>query len=119
MAAGALRASFYPAINASKVLVKAGETKLPGHDVIDEKEVVVQSVNNIFGWSVTEATGDAKAKVRLWDGTSSEGLYITTITLEANESTRDFLPDQSPTLYNDAIYLEIVSGEVEGCVLYG
>jgi hypothetical protein len=119
MASQALRAPFYPAISASAVLVKAGETPLPNHEKVGEEEAKVQSVSTIYGWTITESTGDAKAKVRLWDGTSNAGYYITTITLESNESTRDFFPVETPTIYNDAIYLEIVSGEVEGCVFYG
>lgn len=118
MAAQAQTIAFYPAVSASKVLVKAGETKIPG-DSVSSAESVYQSVNNLFGWSICESTGTAPAKVRLWDGTSNSGGYLGTVTLGENESNREWFPDQSPQLRNNAIYLEIVSGKVEGCVFFG
>lgn len=120
MAAQAQAASFYPAISASKVLVKAGETKIPG-DKVGGVESVVQFVGVLFGWIVAESTGSATAKIRLWDGTGGEGTgnYIGTVTLGQNESNREFFPINSPQLRNNAIYLEIVSGKVEGVVFYG
>jgi hypothetical protein len=118
MAAQAQIAAFYPAISASKVLVKAGETKLPG-DKIGEVESIVQSVGTIYGWIISESTGTAAAKIRLFDGTSSSGYYIGTVTLAENESNREFFPVETPQIRNNAIYLEIVSGKVEGSVLWG
>jgi hypothetical protein len=118
MAAQAQAASFYPGITASKVAVKAGETKIPG-DKVGEVESVYQSINNLFGWNITESTGTAPAKVRLWDGTSNSGNYLGTVTLGENESNREWFPDQSPVIRNNAIYLEIVSGKVEGVLWFG
>lgn len=118
MAAQAQAAAFYPAISASKVLVKAGETKIPG-DSIGGVESKYQSVNNLFGWVICESTGSAVAKVRLWDGTSNEGNYLGAVTLGENESNREWFPFSSPQIKNNAIYLEIVSGKVEGVVWFG
>jgi hypothetical protein len=118
MASQAQAASFYPAIKASKILVKAGETKIPG-DKVGETESTYQSVNNLFGWNITESSGAATAKVRLWDGTNNSGNYLATITLGANESNREWFPDQSPQIRNNALFLEIVSGEIEGSVWWG
>jgi hypothetical protein len=118
MAAQAQAASFYPAISASKVLVKAGETKIPG-DKVGEVESVVQIVGALYGWNITESTGSAAAKIRLWDGTNNSGNYLGTLTLGENESNREWFSTQSPQIRNNAIYIEIVSGKVEGAVWYG
>lgn len=118
MASQAQIASFYPAISSSKVLVKAGETKLPG-DSISGVESVVQSVGTIYGWIIAESTGSAPAKIRLFDGTSNSGYYIGTVTLAENESNREFFPVETPQIRNNALYLEIVSGKVEGSILWG
>ena len=118
MAAQAQAAPFYPAIAASKVLVKAGETKIPG-DSVGGVESTVQSVGALYGWIVAESTGTASAKIRLWDGTSNSGNYCGTVTLGENESNREWFGSNGPQLKNNAIYLEIVSGHVEGLVFFG
>jgi hypothetical protein len=118
MAAQAQAAPFYPAISASKVLVKAGETKIPG-DSIGGVESTVQSVGALYGWNITESTGTASAKIRLWDGVSNAGNYLGTVTLGENESNREWFSGQSPQVRNNALYLEVVSGKVEGAVWWG
>ena len=118
MAAQAQIAPFYPAISASKVLVKAGETKIPG-DKVGAEESVVKSVEVLYGWIISESTGTAGAKFRLWDGTSNAGNYLGTVTLGENESNREFFPVETPAIRNNAIYLEIVSGKLEGLVMFG
>jgi hypothetical protein len=118
MAAQAQSISFYPAISASKVLVKAKETVIPG-DSIGGVESKYQSVNNLFGWTICESTGTAPAKVRLFDGVNSSGNYLGSVTLGENESNREWFPDQSPQLRNNALYIEVVSGKVEGVIFFG
>lgn len=118
MAAQAQRASFYPAITGSKILVKAGETKIPG-DEVGGKESILQTVGAIFGWNITESTGLAKAKIRLWDGTSGSepNTFIATISLSANST--ETMSGQSIQLKNNAVFIEIVSGSIEGTIYYG
>src|SRR5579864_1864176 len=115
MAAQAQIARFYPGVTESKVLVKIGETKIPG-DFVGGIESVVQSIGALKGWSVAESTGTASAKIRLWDGTGGQGtgLYLGTITLSENESNREWFGTDGPQIKNGAIYAEIVSGKVEG-----
>lgn len=60
MAAQAQAAPFYPAISGSKVLVKAGETKIPG-DSVGGIESTVRSVEALYGWIISESTGTAPA----------------------------------------------------------
>lgn len=119
MASQALLAPFYPAIKESKVLVKAGETKIPG-DIIAGKESVVQSIGIMYGWIIAESTGTAPAKIRIWDGTGGEGTgnYIGTVTLAENESNREWFGRDGPPIMKNAIYVEVVSGKVEGSISY-
>lgn len=120
MAAQAQTARFYPGITESKVLVKVGETKIPG-DFVGAVESVLQSLNILMGWAVAESTGTAPAKLRLWDGLGGlgTGSYLGTITLSENESNREWFGGDGPQLKNNALYIEIVSGKVEGVLNYG
>jgi hypothetical protein len=120
MAAQAQSARFYPGITSSKVLVKVGETKIPG-DLIGGVESVLQSLNVLMGWTIAESTGTASAKIRLWDGLGGEGTgsYLGTITLGENESNREWFGKDGPELKGKGIYVEVVSGKIEGVVNYG
>jgi hypothetical protein len=120
MAAAAQLVRVYPGITASKVLVKAGETKIPG-DFVGGVQSVVQSVSVLKGWIIAESTGTAPAKMRLWDGTGGEGtgLYLGTVTLGENESNREWFGMDGPEIKNNAIYGEIVSGKVEFVIGFG
>lgn len=81
--------------------------------------VVAQQVRILYGWALAESTGSATAKVRLRDGSSASGKLLAPITLAAGESVRDFFPVESVNVTNGAIYLEVVSGSVEGAVYWG
>jgi len=70
-----------------------------------------------------EATGSARAKIVLRDGTSGAGKELFPITLKPGESTRDVFAYASEgsrgvPLINAAIYLEVLEGEVEGMVIW-
>lgn len=118
MAGQAQIAALYPAVSASRIVAQAGVTALPG-DSIGGVPSTVAAINTIFGWALAESTGSASAKVRLRDGTTAGGLLIATITLAQGESARDFFPVETPELRGNAIYLEVVSGSVEGAVYFG
>lgn len=118
MSSQAQTAPFYPAITKSQILVQAGVTKIPG-DIIGEVESKVQSVGILFGWNITESTGLAIAKVRLWDGTTKEGNYLATIDITKEGGNTDFFSSNSIELHNNAIFCEVVSGSIEGVVWYG
>lgn len=107
-------AAVYPAVAVSQVVVKVGQ-EIPGEKV-GETAAKIQDVSAILGYSFTEP-GEGEAKIRLWDGESNIGRYICTVTLaKGATSARDIF--SAPYLYNGAIYLEVVSGKVEGTVIY-
>jgi hypothetical protein len=70
----------------------------------------------IFGWSFTEPNVEG-AKIILRDGTTGAGKYIAAITLNQNESVRDYFVG-AIALESGAIYLEVVSGHIEGAVYW-
>lgn len=70
----------------------------------------------IYGWAVEETTGLAGARLVLGDGASGVGVNIgAPITLQASESTRDFLPGGG-WLFQQGIVVTVTSGSVDGIV---
>ena len=69
----------------------------------------------VFGYAVAETTGSATAALRLRDGTASSGTRILPIHLAANESVRDWFGPNG-IVYQQGIYVEVVSGAIEGSI---
>lgn len=72
----------------------------------------------VIGWSIVETTGTAGATIRLWDGVANEGSVIVRIDLNANESTRDRGGPPGIQCVSGGIYLQVVSGSVEGVIYW-
>lgn len=81
--------------------------------------VVSTNIRTLLGWSVAESTGLATAKFRLRDGTGVSGKLIAPLTLAANESARDWFAEQALVINSGALFLEMVSGSIEGTVYWG
>src|SRR5581483_12511146 len=90
---------------ASLVVVQAGVTQLPG-DSVGGVPSVVQSVTALHGWDISESTGSAAAKVRIWDGTGSGGsnIELTEIDLPAGGQSDE--GDVGVQIRNNALYLQ-------------
>ena len=102
---------------ASQIVVQGGVTPIPT-DEIQGTPAVYPAVSTIGGWSLSESTGVSAAKVRLYDGISTAGRLIATIGLLAGgTNNRDY--DFPPELLNNGIYLQVVSGSVEGSIQFG
>jgi hypothetical protein len=69
----------------------------------------------LMGLTVAETTGIAGAVVRIRDGTSAAGGVVEVVRLAPGESARDWYGPQGRRITN-GIYLEVVSGSVEGVV---
>ena len=67
---------------------------------------------HLSGWGVRETSGVSPALIRFRDGTDVGNPSLLTISLAPGESARDFLT--LPIQATRAIFLEIVSGTVEG-----
>lgn len=69
------------------------------------------------GFSVRETAGSTAA-IRVYDNTSGSGTLLDTISLAANESARENY-GTDPLSAENGIYVDIVSGTVEGSVRLG
>jgi hypothetical protein len=67
----------------------------------------------ISGWSFEETSGIAPAKLRLYDGSGVNGARIVTISLLANESTRDNFPEPMLGVFT-GVFCELVGGTIDG-----
>lgn len=83
------------------------------------QQLVAQQARVLLGWSFTESTGGAAAKVRLHDGTSTAGKVLGTIGLASGASSNVTLPVDGIEITTGAIFAEVVSGSVEGGVYWG
>lgn len=103
----------------SQVLVQAGVTLLSG-DSVGGVPSTVKQVNNLDGWAISESTGSAAAKVRIWDGTGigAGNFLLAEIDLIAGGQSTDSL-DSPAQVRNNALFLQVVSGSVEGSVYWG
>ncbi len=80
--------------------------------------VVAQQVKVLYGWSVNESTGSGTAKVRVRDG-SGTGKVLGVINLASAASSTVFMSEQAVQVNTGALYLEVVSGSVEGVLYWG
>lgn len=70
-----------------------------------------------LGHSVKESTGNAAAEIDLYDGTGSGGILLCPITLNANESIRDWFPLPGVTV-TGGLWADVTAGEVSGAVYF-
>ena len=86
---------------------------------ISSEGLVASGVNAVLGWSVHETTGLASASLVIWDNASAaSGTNYGIITLNPNESTRDWFGSMALTSVTGGLYLQVVSGSVAGAVFY-
>jgi hypothetical protein len=71
-----------------------------------------------YGFSIRETSGTATAEVRIYDNTANSGTLLDTITLNADESAREWYGPQG-IQYNTGIRVDVVSGAVEGSIRHG
>lgn len=71
----------------------------------------------LLGWSFAETTNSATASLTLNDGPDDTYPEIVRINLAINESTRDYPPGNG-ILIRTGIFLEILSGSVEGTIWF-
>lgn len=72
------------------------------------------------GFAIRESAGaPAAAVIRIYDGISAAGVLLETISLAASESAREWYGGSQPLLAGNGIYVDIISGTVEGSVRIG
>lgn len=70
----------------------------------------------LMGWSVRETSGTATATFRLWNTTTAQGVIVASVSLNAGESSRDYLP--AAVECEGGLYFDILSGALEGSVWF-
>lgn len=66
-------------------------------------------------YAFRETTGVGAAVLRLWDGSNNGGNLLLPISLNPNESIRE-IPGMHTLPYQVGLFLEVVSGQIEGQV---
>lgn len=90
----------------------------PAGAVSASRIVINSDVHSLLGWSLAETTGTNAATIRLWDGRNATAEQIVRINLGANESVRDWFIPRGVRIVSGAIFLQVVSGSVEGTVYW-
>jgi hypothetical protein len=78
--------------------------------------ILDNSRGRLVWFAFRETTGIAGAVFRLWDGSNNAGKDICPVSLNPSESTREYIGHISLP-YETGLFLEVVSGSVEGSVL--
>lgn len=90
----------------------------PGGAVAASRQVINSDVHAILGWSFAETTNAAGATIRIHDGNQVSGEVFARINLGANESVRDWYIPKGIRCFTGRIFLEVVSGSVEGVIYW-
>lgn len=78
---------------------------------------VIGGMALLRGWSFREDNGGAPAALDIYDGTSTDGTLVATITLTAGQSTRDPVPD-SGIACPAGIFVNVIAGTIRGAIWY-
>lgn len=76
---------------------------------------IATGVATYRGFSISETSGTASARIRIFEGNSTAGPILDEITLAANESAREYYADNNFSV-GSGIYVQVVSGSVSGSV---
>lgn len=80
-------------------------------------QIVVTGPTVYRGFAVDETSTSVSAKLRIYDGVSAAGKLIDVIQLSADESAREYY--ESGIRCADGLYVDVVSGSVEGSLRVG
>lgn len=90
----------------------------PGAAVVASRVINAGDIAVLMGYALAETTGAASAAIRLRDGNLAAGEVIARVDLLANESVRDFWTPHGVRVATGHLFLEVVSGSVEGVVFW-
>ena len=88
-----------------------------GAAVAARRIILNGDVSSVEGWSITETTGAAAAKVSLLDGNNASAEVIATIGLASAASSNVFVPRRGIEVFTGRVFLLVTAGSVQG-VLY-
>lgn len=94
-------------------------TVVPGTAVTSSRQLLASgNVVALCGWALAETTGTAGATVRIHDGLDANEAVFARINLASNESTRDMWGYPGVKCTSGNLYLEVVSGSIEGVIFW-
>jgi hypothetical protein len=97
---------------------KTDISNVPAGAVVASRIVVNAGVHSLCGWCITETTGAAAAQFRLLDG-SAVGNEVLASGKLAQGTTTSFTPsDHGIKCYTGRIFLQVVSGSLEGVIYW-
>jgi hypothetical protein len=85
---------------------------------VSANQVIATGIRALYGYSICESTGSAAAKVRLRES-SATGKMLAIVALASGASSTQYFPEQAPGVTSGSIYVEVVSGSVEGVLYVG
>lgn len=92
--------------------------KSPAGAITASRLVVPGDACVMFGWAIRETTAAAGASFRLWDGNAAGTELLANCNLASNESDRDWFGPQGIVVQTGRIFIEVVSGSLEGVVYW-
>lgn len=71
----------------------------------------------ICGWSIKNLSATTLAVMDIYDGTDTSGVVVFPVTLQSNESSREwFYP--GGIVFHNGLYLNVTAQEIKGSILY-
>lgn len=89
-----------------------------GVAVTASRQVLGGDARAFCGWSIAETTNVSTAAVRFHDGSGTGGEILSRINLAINESNREYFTPHGLECFTGKIYLEVISGSVEGVIFW-
>jgi hypothetical protein len=83
---------------------------------ISASGVIATNAKMLTGWALAETSGTASAAVYIYDGSNASGSLLAPVNLAAFESTRDILPAPGLPITSGQLYVQVVSGTIQGAV---
>jgi hypothetical protein len=90
----------------------------PAAAVAASRAINAGDIAVMVGYAVCETTGAASASFRLRDGNNANGEVIARVNLLAGESVRDVLTPRGIRIFTGHLFLEWLSGSIEGVVFW-
>lgn len=91
---------------------------VPAADAIElpaASRLLLRGRGLLKGYAVRESSATATARLTIRDGSSASGRIIVPLTLQINESVRDWFSEEG-IAFEQGIFFELVAGTIEGSV---
>jgi hypothetical protein len=87
-----------------------------GVAVTASRQIIASDVREFGGYALAETTNAAGANVRFHDGSNATGDVFARVNLATNESTRDTFGPHGIKCDSGNVYLEMLTGSIEGVI---